>query len=132
MSSLALMSGAESLKAQIVSLADNGEWYKAFLVSHALSKIADWLKKEYQPLAVEYWNTNKELPAGYSMKESSSGKKYAYEQDATWQLLKAHLEAREALLKKSADSSADLFDENGAIVPKVTWSEGVKYTFSQK
>jgi hypothetical protein len=63
MSSLALMSGAESLKAQIMSLAENGEAHKAFLVSHALSKIADGLKKEYQPLAVEYWNTNKELPA---------------------------------------------------------------------
>lgn len=125
------MSGAESLKAQIVSLATNGEAYKAFLVAHALWKIADWLKKEYQPQAVEYWNTNKELPADYTMKETSTGKKYAFEQDAKWQLLNATLEAREALLKKSADSTAQLYDENGEIVPKVTWSQWVKYTFTK-
>ena len=131
MSTLALISGAENLKAQIVALAENGEPHKAFLISHALWKISDDLKKSYQPNAIAYWQENKELPGGYSCKESNRSS-YAYEQDPQWQLLKAHLDAREELLKASADTTIEFYDPLGEIVPKVQKKSSAVFSFSQK
>jgi hypothetical protein len=133
MSTIALMSGADTLESQIVALAES-EPHKAFLISLKLAKIADRLKKEYQSSAVDFWHTNKELPAGYTCKESSTGKKFAFTEDTEWQIIKAKLDAREALLERSSTAPAGIytFDAGGEAVPKVSVTEGSKYTFTQK
>lgn len=131
MNSLALMTGAENLKSQIIALADQGEGYKAFLISHSLGKIADSLKKDYQQSAIDYWQENKELPAGYTCKESNR-KSYDFAMDPQWQILKASLEAREHILKQSADTDKEVYDGNGELVPKVARKESAIYSFSQK
>jgi len=130
MSSLALMSWAESLATSIIALWES-EPHKAFLISHKLEKIATDLKKKYQPQAISYWNDNKELPAWYICKETNRSS-YCYEQDPTWQLLKSHLEAREAILKASSETQVDYYDTNGELVPKVQKKSTAIYTFSKK
>jgi len=45
----------------------------------------------------------KELPAGFSCKVTSGGKKYNFEDDIVYMQIKATLEARESLLKQATD-----------------------------
>lgn len=130
MSTLALMTGAESLENQIKALAES-EPHKAFLISFKLKKIAENLEKQYKDSAVDYWQKNKELPAGFVCKETNR-KTYDFSQDPKWQLLKSHLDAREKVLKESAEVKQDYFDIDGEIVPKVPVKNSAIYSFSQK
>lgn len=130
MSTLALITGAESLENQIKALAES-EPHKAFLISFKLKKIAENLEKQYKDSAVNYWQENKELPAGFICTEKNQ-KKFDFAQDPKWQLLKSHLDAREKVLKESALVKQDYFDIDGEIVPKVPVKNSAIYSFSQK
>lgn len=128
------MSWADKIEATINSLAEAGEWYKAFLIAHKLSKIGKKFTELYKKDAVDFWNTNKELPAWYSLSMKSSGKKFDYSTDPKWQLLNAEIKAREALLEQATLAPAWIqsFDELGEVVPRVKMSEWVTYVFYQK
>ncbi len=130
MSTLALITGAENLENQIKQLAES-EPHKAFLISFKLKKIAENLEKTYKDSAVNYWQENKELPAGFICKETNR-KSYDLAQDPKWQMLKSHLDAREKVLKESAEVKQDYFDIDGEIVPKVPVKNSAIYSFSQK
>lgn len=130
MSSIALMTWAEKLESQIRELAES-EPHKAFLIAFRLKKIAEILEKEYKDTAVNYWQENKELPAGFTCKETSR-KSYDFEQDARWQALNAEIKAREKVLKESAEVKQDYFDGFGELVPKVRVKQSAVYSFSQK
>lgn len=124
------MSWAESLEAQILSLWET-EPHKAWLIAHKLRKIADSLEEKFKPAVVEYWQTNKELPAWYIVKETNRTS-YDFTTDPQWQLLKSHLEAREAILKQAVNSPVDLYDTNGEKVTKVHKKETAVFSLSQK
>lgn len=109
----------------------NGDSVNVFLFFQMLEKVAKKYTKQTKELAVDFWLTNKEMPHGFSVKESNR-KSYDFAQDPKWQTLKSHLEAREKVLKESAEAKQDYFDIDGEIVPKVPVKNSAIYSFSQK
>lgn len=131
MSSLALISWAEQLETQILQLGES-EPHKAFLISHKLGKISDTLKKQFQPKAIEFWMENKELPWGYSCKETNRSS-YEYSENEEWRQTKARLEFLEEQIKKATDSGVEFPNpETGLYIKPVTKNSSAIYSFSHK
>lgn len=120
-----------SLEEQVKTAIENGDGLNVFLFFQMLEKISKKYKDETKDIAVNYWQANKELPHNFTMKEQNR-KSYDFAQDPKWQLLKSHLDAREKVLKESAEVKQDYFDIDGEIVPKVPVKNSAIYSFSQK
>lgn len=128
---LNLVTLGKSLEEQAKTAIENGDGVNVFLFFQYFEKVAKKYKKQTKELAVDYWQENKELPAGFICKETNH-KSYDFAQDPKWQLLKSHLDAREKVLKESAEVKQDYFDIDGEIVPKVPVKNSAIYSFSQK
>lgn len=120
-----------SLEEQVKTAIENGDGLNVFLFFQMLEKISKRYKDETKDIAINYWQENKELPHNFTMKEQNR-KSYDFAQDPKWQLLKSHLDAREKVLKESAEVKQDYFDIDGEIVPKVPVKNSAIYSFSQK
>mgnify|MGYP001689179798 CR=1 FL=1 len=88
-----------SLEEQVKTAIENGDGLNVFLFFQMLEKISKKYRDETKDIAVNYWQTNKELPHNFTMKEQNR-KSYDFAQDPKWQLLKSHLDAREKVLKE--------------------------------
>lgn len=126
-----LITLGKTLEEQVETAIAQGDGVNVFLFFQYFEKVAKKYKEQTKELAVNYWQENKELPHGFSVKESNR-KSYDFAQDPKWQMLKSHLDAREKVLKESAEVKQDYFDIDGEIVPKVPVKNSAIYSFSQK
>ncbi len=76
------VSGIESLEAGIRKLGEDDP-HKAYLLGISLSKMGEKVKKEFNDGFRSYYDTHKELPAGFECKVSTR-KAYQFENDAVW------------------------------------------------
>jgi hypothetical protein len=90
--------------------------------------MTDEVKKDFQPSFKKYFDEVKELPAWFSCKITSGGKKYNYEDDIVYAQIKATLDARQELLKQATD----LHEKGGTFTDPNTGEiiAPVKYTFN--
>ena len=110
---------------------------EACVLANQWKKIMEEVEKEYKPKLIEYWQSNKELPMGYTLQEKRLGWKYHFEEDTVWAKIKNELEEREEKLRKATDAKLDwqcLVDETtGEIFPTVTCSfPWVSYSIIKK
>ena len=96
------LEGIHAIEQGIMAIGEDSP-EKAYLVGVALAKVADKAKKEFAEPFKNYYDTNKELPGGFTCTVRQGGKVYAFEENAEWAAKKAELDAIEEKLKAASD-----------------------------
>ena len=76
---------------------------KAYLLAIAIDKVASNAKKEHSEAFKKFYDSQKELPGGFSCTVRQGGKVYAFEENPEWAELKAKMDALEEKLKLASD-----------------------------
>lgn len=112
------LSGLEILEKRIREL----EPEKSYLMATAIAKMAEKVKSDSKDDFTAYYDKFKELPAGFSCKESERVS-YAFEEDELWNQYSGLIKAREEEIKaacKAQDKNQTYADKNGEVVNPVT------------
>lgn len=131
MQSIQLQTGIDSFKAQIIELwSERPE--QAYLLGNQLKKMWDDLSKTFSDKFKEYYDTNKELPWGFSCKITNR-KTYCFEENEEWRNAKARLDFLEEQIKKSTDSKVEFPNpESWMYIKPVSIKSSEIYSVSRK
>lgn len=131
MQSIALISWIESFKNQILEL-----WYErpeqAYLLWNQLKKMWEEVSKTFSDKFKTYFDTNKELPWGFTCKITNR-KTYCYEENEEYRNAKARLDFIENQIKQATDSNIEFPNpESGLYVKPVTIKSSEVYSVTRK